>query len=889
MTTGLESYEVLRPAFEGCDRCIVFAANAGYMPLTSVAVKSIIDCANVQDFYDIVILHRDVNDEMQQIFCTMAEGKDHVSIRFFDMDGFTNSTTFYVDNRPTLSAEAYFRLYIPWVLSEEYRTVLYLDGDMLITRNINEVFRHDLGQYQIAGVRDYWGICNCYMPDDPRRSYRESIGLTDIDGYIISGTILFNLPVFRQKHSLQEVSSLIQAKKWMQHDQDVINLLCQGSILLISPEWGMMTDYGNNHYLPQYMQKELAEVSAIPIVIHYGGGRKPYTYANVPQNRLFWETAESTPFFRELFDKITVPHLRHSVIKRLDRRNENSLISVVDAKLFYRNVLVGPSVGDVYYRIVRIQNNCLYLEGWCGQYDLACQEIPEVRLRICGKTYKPIKQEHEDLWMRQEKLCYAHGQAFQFVIDLSEITAEFFSVELYVEYLREQYVCAEKWFEWSAPICDSPSSYYIANGWIVSVGEAGLLVEKYSVVRMLKREIRFCRELLATEGVAGKKAVLMRSLSRLVKRFMRKPVWLISDRLSRADDNGEALFRYLCENHKREVTPVFVISSGCDDYKRLRQYGKVVSSYSHLHKFLLLLSQCVVSSQTDRVFRNPFDDRYHMYRDMIANTPFVFLQHGVIKDDLSGWLQRGKQQLSGFVTSARPEYDSILNGEYHYTEKELWLTGLPRFDYLEDRSEKVITVMPTWRKYLSEGQDYGTGVWKLIPDFVDSEYASFFRNLLKHPLLCKRADELGYRIRFKGHPSFLGKEKEFGFDERVEIVSEELSYQDIYATSSLIITDYSSAVFDFVYLRKPIIYAQFDVQSFFAGEHIYNKGYFDYERDGLGEVAYDLESTVARIIEYMENGCQLKETYRRRIDNFFAFHDKNNCHRVFEKIMGLNK
>lgn len=62
-------------------------------------------------------------------------------------------------------------------------------------------------------------------------------------------------------------------------------------------------------------------------------------------------------------------------------------------------------------------------------------------------------------------------------------------------------------------------------------------------------------------------------------------------------------------------------------------------------------------------------------------------------------------------------------------------------------------------------------------------------------------------------------------------------------------------------------------------------GYFDYERDGFGEVEYDLDSTVDRIIEYMASDCQLKEKYRKRIDNFFVFHDKNNCQRVYEKIM----
>lgn len=111
----------------------------------------------------------------------------------------------------------------------------------------------------------------------------------------------------------------------------------------------------------------------------------------------------------------------------------------------------------------------------------------------------------------------------------------------------------------------------------------------------------------------------------------------------------------------------------------------------------------------------------------------------------------------------------------------------------------------------------------------------------------------------------------------------------MFARNKLLITDFSSVAFDFAYLRKPVIYCQFDADNFFNGGHDYKRGYFDYERDGFGEVEYDLESTVDRIIEYMENDCKLKDKYRERIDKFFAFNDQNNCQRVYEEIIKLDK
>ena len=99
----------------------------------------------------------------------------------------------------------------------------------------------------------------------------------------------------------------------------------------------------------------------------------------------------------------------------------------------------------------------------------------------------------------------------------------------------------------------------------------------------------------------------------------------------------------------------------------------------------------------------------------------------------------------------------------------------------------------------------------------------------------------------------------------------------------MIVTDYSSSIVDFLYLGKPILYCQFDIDTFYKG-HIYHEEHADFEHDGFGEVLYSLDETVAKIIEYMENGCELKPLYRERVDKFFAFHDRNNCKRVYEAM-----
>ena len=130
--------------------------------------------------------------------------------------------------------------------------------------------------------------------------------------------------------------------------------------------------------------------------------------------------------------------------------------------------------------------------------------------------------------------------------------------------------------------------------------------------------------------------------------------------------------------------------------------------------------------------------------------------------------------------------------------------------------------------------------------------------------------------------------KYFGELDEVFVSSEGYTYNDVFKKGALLFTDYSSTQFDFAYLKKPVVYCHFDKDEFFSS-HSYKAGYFEYERDGFGEVTYDLDGAVDTLISYMENGCVMKEIYKARHDTFFAYDDRGNCKRVLDKILSLDK
>lgn len=426
------------------------------------------------------------------------------------------------------------------------------------------------------------------------------------------------------------------------------------------------------------------------------------------------------------------------------------------------------------------------------------------------------------------------------------------------------------------------------SDYMLKMKDGRLIISAYpSWINRFSSECVLLAEILRKKRQGKGKAALGRMYYHAAKLFKRRQLWIVSDRIMKADDNGEALFIYLMKNRPAQTRVIFAISKKSEDARRLARIGPCVDAMSYRHKLLHLLCDVNVSAQADAATINPFLNHFEALRDLLSYHYFVFLQHGVIKDDLSVWLSRYNKNISGFVVSAHPEYQSVLNSNYSYSPEKIWLTGLPRFDRLYNQEEKKITLMPTWRKYLMASIDKKTGRWKPVSDFTDKPFYQFYHSLLNSDRLLSALEKYGYKLQFFPHPNIRLGGIEFDHDPRVTVLPTDTFYRDIYAESKLIITDYSSAVFDFVYLRKPVLYCHFDKEGFFAGEHVYTKGYFDYERDGFGEVTYDLESTIDQIIDYASHDCVLKEEYRRRIDGFFAFNDRDNCRRVTERILQL--
>jgi glycosyltransferase involved in cell wall biosynthesis len=373
-----------------------------------------------------------------------------------------------------------------------------------------------------------------------------------------------------------------------------------------------------------------------------------------------------------------------------------------------------------------------------------------------------------------------------------------------------------------------------------------------------------------------------------------RDAWVVMDRIHDADDNGERLFEYL-RAQRPDVNAWFVIEGGTPDAKRLRAAGadRVVDWGSIRWKVLMSNAAWLVSSHADAAVVEP-----PSLRRIVRSAPrFAFLQHGVIKDDLSRWLNH--RHIDCFVVSTEAELASVAGDgtAYAVTHKETRNTGLPRFDRLLAKGRAVapddrdlVIVAPTWRQWLTLPLAGGSQARTLDPALRESDYVRNWTALLRSRTIADALARHGRRLAFMPHPNMQSMLAELDLPSHVEPLSfANVDVQELYARCALLVTDYSSVAFNLAYIDRPVVYFQFDRDEVLGGSHVGRKGYFEYARDGFGPLAEDLETAELAVVAAIENGPQPALKYQQRISATFPIRDGQACARVVAAIEELSR
>ncbi|WP_167630013.1 bifunctional glycosyltransferase/CDP-glycerol:glycerophosphate glycerophosphotransferase [Listeria valentina] len=361
--------------------------------------------------------------------------------------------------------------------------------------------------------------------------------------------------------------------------------------------------------------------------------------------------------------------------------------------------------------------------------------------------------------------------------------------------------------------------------------------------------------------------------------FFRRNIVLVGERGDTFQDNGAHFFMYA--THKDNYH-YYIGEKGKPSYDQAAKYGKVIKKDSLKHYLYLLNAYQLINAYDVDAYMKPSnyskEDYYNIFGDLL-NYERVFIQHGIVYNDVYYPLSKYRTGYGKVLISNHYEKERFMR-KGNYEESDLIETGLPRFDKLlepveEKADRKTLLIMPTWRadlakkSYVKHSKETG----ELLEAFKRSTYFCFFNTLINSPKFLDFLNKYRLQCKFYLHYELQGFLDCFDKNSQIQFVQKE-PIQDLLRQSDLLITDYSSVFFDFLYMKKPIVFVQFDRNSFFTTH--YKMDYINFQSPFIGDVVYDLDGTLEALESLAIRQFGSKVDHQRIHHDFFTYCSGNN-------------
>jgi CDP-glycerol glycerophosphotransferase len=333
--------------------------------------------------------------------------------------------------------------------------------------------------------------------------------------------------------------------------------------------------------------------------------------------------------------------------------------------------------------------------------------------------------------------------------------------------------------------------------------------------------------------------------------------------------NPQHLYEYIDKNYP-DYECIWIFE---DQYRPIRGNGKRVRIGSKEYYYYMATAKYFVNNVN-------FSDEYIKRKGQIElqtmhGTPLKTLGLDVVEDFPTEYYREKYLKKTARWNYLISQGEFVKNKAYsmfHFKKKVL-KTGYPRTDFLFNvtpeeikkikkklglpLNKKIILYTPTWRK--KNRFDMEMDIQKM-KEALSDEYILLIR--IHH--LC------GTNYDFE-------VDNKFSFD-----LTSYNTIEDLYLIADLLITDYSSVMFDYALLNRPMIFYTYDFDDY--SENLRGL-YVDFQKEAPGPIVYDTDT----IIENIKNIDKHYETYKDRIEAFISkyltYENGESCKKVVKAFL----
>ncbi len=248
---------------------IVSASDDKFVPYLGVMLFSLLRNKNTDTSVEIYIIDNGISAKNRTRLSKLI-GKFRSSLIFLSVNADIYKN-FRIDSH--INHTTYCRLSIPELFNREIKKILYIDGDVVVRKDLSSLWNIDISDYYMAAVKD-WGITS----DLPRNN-----------SYFNAGIMLLNLNKIRCDSIMSKTITYIEQNRPAMHDQDGLNAIVKENYLSLPVIYNTMSCFFfrkklNNKLVYKYSGGPIID----PYMIHFTGSYKVGLLCNNPYRYLYY-------------------------------------------------------------------------------------------------------------------------------------------------------------------------------------------------------------------------------------------------------------------------------------------------------------------------------------------------------------------------------------------------------------------------------------------------------------------------------------------------------------------------------------------------------------------------------------------------------------------------
>ena len=226
--------------------------------------------------------------------------------------------------------------------------------------------------------------------------------------------------------------------------------------------------------------------------------------------------------------------------------------------------------------------------------------------------------------------------------------------------------------------------------------------------------------------------------------------------------------------------------------------------------------------------------------------------------------------------------------KYGWREENLIKMNLPRWDKYNHEKRQI-----RGKGNMNENSVFFMFTWRELKTNKNVTL-SYFENIIKilnNEILINKAKENYITLYFSIHHKFIKYKDDFTINQYIKTVGED-DISDCLSKTSLIVTDYSSIIFDMIYRRKPYIIfipdaydPEIKINYLKTSYNIIKK--FKYNHFSFENIFFDINSTVNKINYYIDNRFEL-DLELIKLYNDFKFKRSNAKKEFIDYLLNNN-